>query len=88
MIEGSGSGPIALTNGSGSRRPKNMWIRWIRIRIRIRNTVAYTRLLAERAGVPKQIIQQHRNSGTLYTSTIITLRAGTLFGAEYEQLSY
>ncbi len=36
MIEGSGSTP--LTNGSGSGRPKNMWIRWIRIRIRICNT--------------------------------------------------
>ncbi len=39
---GSGSGSIPLTSGSGSRsaRPKNMWIRglWIRIRIRIRNT--------------------------------------------------
>jgi hypothetical protein len=39
MIEGSGSkagsGSIPLTSGSGSRRPKNMWIR----RIRIRNTV-------------------------------------------------
>ncbi len=38
MIEGagSGSGSIPLTNrsGSGSRRPKNMWIRWIRIPIR------------------------------------------------------
>jgi hypothetical protein len=35
MIEGSGSGSITLTNGSGSgyRRAKNMWIRWIRIRI-------------------------------------------------------
>ncbi len=32
MIEGSGS--ITLTNGYGSRRPKNMWIRWIQIRIR------------------------------------------------------
>ncbi len=32
MIEGSGSGP--LTNGSGSRRPKIIWIG----RIRIRNT--------------------------------------------------
>ncbi len=30
MIEGSGS--IPLTSRSGSRRPKNMWIRWIRIR--------------------------------------------------------
>ncbi len=42
VIEGSrsGSGSIPLTDGSGSgsRRPKNMWIRWIRIRIRIRNT--------------------------------------------------
>jgi hypothetical protein len=36
MIEGSGSGTMPLTNGSesGSMRPKNMWIRWIRIRIR------------------------------------------------------
>ena len=48
MIEGSGSragsGSIPLTSwsGSGSRRPKNMWIRWIRIRIRIRNTAAFT----------------------------------------------
>jgi hypothetical protein len=33
MIEGSGSRSIPLTSGSGSGRPKNMWIRWIRIRI-------------------------------------------------------
>ncbi len=38
VIEGSksgaGSGSIPLTDGSGcgSRRPKNMWIRWIRFR--------------------------------------------------------
>ncbi len=32
MIEGSGFGSIPMTNGSGSKRPKNMWIRWIRIR--------------------------------------------------------
>ncbi len=48
MREGAGSGSesesgsIPLTNGfeSGYGRPKNMWIRWIRIRfrIRIRNT--------------------------------------------------
>ncbi len=38
VIEGSGSGFIPLTSGSGSGswRPKNTWIRWIRIRIRIR----------------------------------------------------
>ncbi len=36
MIEGSGSGYIPPTTGSGSRRPKNIRIR--RIRIRIRNT--------------------------------------------------
>jgi hypothetical protein len=30
MIEGSGSGSIPLTSESGSGRPKNMWIRWIR----------------------------------------------------------
>ncbi len=28
----SGAGAIPLTSGSGSGRPKNMWIRWIRIR--------------------------------------------------------
>ncbi len=37
MIEGSGSsagsGSIPLTSGSGSWRPKNMWILWIEIRI-------------------------------------------------------
>ncbi len=43
MIEGSGSGSKALTNGSGSgsRRPKNNWIRWIRIR----NTAAVSSFL-------------------------------------------
>jgi hypothetical protein len=41
MIEGSGSGCIPLTSGSGSGagsgRPKNMWLRWIRIRNTGRN---------------------------------------------------
>jgi hypothetical protein len=32
MIEGSGSIPLTSGSGSGSWRPKNMWIRWIRIR--------------------------------------------------------
>ncbi len=40
---GSGSGSIPLTSGPGSGRLKNMWIRWIRIRIRIRNTAFYPR---------------------------------------------
>ncbi len=39
VIEGSGS--IPLTNGSGSRRPKNMWIRWIRIRNTGKNIVYF-----------------------------------------------
>ncbi len=34
MIEGSGSIPLTSGSGSGSRRPKNKWIRWIRIWIR------------------------------------------------------
>ncbi len=42
IIEGSGSGsragsgskPLTSGSGSGSWRPKNTWIRWIRIRIR------------------------------------------------------
>ncbi len=38
IIEGSGTIPLTSGSGSGSWRPKNTWIRWIRIRIRIRNT--------------------------------------------------
>jgi hypothetical protein len=34
LIEGCGSKPLTNRSGSGSRRSKNMWIRWIRIRIR------------------------------------------------------
>jgi hypothetical protein len=53
MIEGSGSGsragsgsiPLTSGFGSGSWRPKNTWIRWIRIRIRIRNTASNSRNL-------------------------------------------
>ncbi len=50
MIEGSGS--IPLINGSGSGRPKNMWIRWIRIQIRIRiqNTASLLDSLGQEAG--------------------------------------
>jgi hypothetical protein len=42
MIEGSGPGSMPLTSGSGSGRPKNMWIR-----IRLRNTVIYNPSHAE-----------------------------------------
>ena len=35
---GSGSESIPLTSGSGSGRPKSMWIRWTQIRIRLSNT--------------------------------------------------
>jgi hypothetical protein len=40
---GSGAGSIPLNNGSGSRRPKNMWIRWIQIWIW--NTASHDRFL-------------------------------------------
>jgi hypothetical protein len=44
IIKGSGFGSGSIprvTSKSGSGRPKNMWIRWIRIRIRIRNTAFF-----------------------------------------------
>jgi len=41
MIEGTVSGTVSLTNGSGSGSPKNIWILWIRIRIWIRNTALF-----------------------------------------------
>jgi hypothetical protein len=41
MIERSGFRSVHLTNGSGSRRPKNIRIRRIRIQIRIRNTAFF-----------------------------------------------
>jgi hypothetical protein len=52
MIEGSraGSGSIPLTNGSGSRRLKNMWIRRIRIRNTVRKTAVNTILRAVEEG--------------------------------------
>ncbi len=61
MIEGSGSesGSIPLTDGSGSRRPKNMWIRWIRKRIRntgFDNTVLQASQKRKKGG------QHHRGS--------------------------
>ncbi len=46
MTEGSGSVSISLTrwSGSGSSRPKNMWIRWVRIRI---HNTAFSRIRSE-----------------------------------------
>ncbi len=57
MIEGSGY--IPLTNGSGSRRPKNMWIWWIRIR----NT-SHEELLAFIEGIQKYEICSIRFLGS------------------------
>jgi hypothetical protein len=46
LDERSGSKSKPRNNGSGSGRPKNMWIRWIRIRIR--NTkIFYNYLLSQ-----------------------------------------
>jgi hypothetical protein len=60
----SGSGSIPLTNGpvSGSWNPKNMWIRWIRIRIRIRihNTALKSTLL-----LSSQYFDENRKSAIL-----------------------
>jgi len=45
MIEGSGSIPLTSGSGSGTVRPKNTWIRWIRIRIRwIRIRIRWIRI--------------------------------------------
>jgi hypothetical protein len=71
MIEGSGagSGCIPLTKGSGSRRPINMEIRWIRIRIRIRNTGEYNPVVNHRSQIfnlshpgSKSLMEIHNNS--------------------------
>jgi hypothetical protein len=53
MIEESGSGSIRLTNGSGSRRPKN--IRILQIRIWIRNTAWFCQLPSIRNSVCQAI---------------------------------
>ncbi len=38
-----------MIEGSGSWNPKNMWIRWIRIRLRIRNTAIFSSVCS---GIP------------------------------------
>jgi hypothetical protein len=43
-----------LTRGSGSGRPKNIWIRRIRIRIRIRNTAAMLKKKYKITGTTKR----------------------------------
>jgi hypothetical protein len=44
LIEGF-TGSTPLSDGSGSGRPKNMWIRWIQIRIRNTDFLLYFFLL-------------------------------------------
>ncbi len=53
IIEGSRSGSMLLTTGSGSRRPKSILIRRIRIRIRIRNTAVYNKIIYTFSGEGK-----------------------------------
>ncbi len=48
--QGFGSIPLTSGSGSGSWRPQNTWIRWIRIRIRIRNTAANLIIFALKSG--------------------------------------
>ncbi len=72
MIEGSvsgsraGSGSIPLTSGSGSWRPKNTWIRWIRIRIR--NTAGND--IKRRNRVKSCLLCRAKPSGVYYTVPI------------------
>ncbi len=53
IIEGSRSGSMPLTTGSGSRRSKNIRIRRIRIRIRIRNTAVCNKIIYTFSGEGK-----------------------------------
>ncbi len=76
MIEGSGS--IPLTSGSGSGRPQNMWTRWIRIRIRIRNTAR--KILTTKKGClalllgPKGFLAVGERKHTYLNGPTVTLR--------------
>jgi hypothetical protein len=63
MIEGSGSGSIPLTSGSGSWRPKNMGIRWIRIR----NTENIFLKISFRGKKKTHFRLNSRRSSTLYS---------------------
>jgi hypothetical protein len=71
MIEGSRSGSIPLTNGSGTGpgRPKIMWIR---IRIRIRNTWLATESVLSR-GVPGEVFLQRQMFCTAKVSRLVVI---------------
>ncbi len=74
MIEGSGSasrsrsGSIPLTSGSGSGRPKNTWIRWIRIRIRNTDAVGPELFCISRSGyeIKRNDKSSHRQYKIVY----------------------
>ncbi len=71
MIEGSGS--IHLTSGSGSGRPKNMWIR----RIRIRNTAKNCQILPGTGSGSGSL-----PGTTKCTHEVLLLLVGACIGAE------
>ncbi len=62
MIEGFWAGSGSLTNGSGSRRPKNIWI----LRIRIRNTAEHWLLDTGMIGIWNESIPRHDEKGLFY----------------------
>ncbi len=77
MIEGSGSGSIPLTSGSGSGRPRNIWIRWIRIFNTVRKTGFLVKKFKMLAGdgvlllvhvgeVPPRAAELHRPAGDVH----------------------
>ncbi len=67
MIEGSGSGSTPLTNGSGSGRPKNMWIR---------NTVECRGryLLLESTAAGSRMMTQRCLAGSCLSTSLLSRR--------------
>ncbi len=62
MIEGSGSGSIPLTNGSGSGRPKIMWIRNTALLNVLREILHGAAATADAHFAPRDLIAGHNVS--------------------------